>query len=362
MDFHRTRRNALLRFAKADEVDAYLVTDRANVRYLSGSRTATALVVGPKGGAVVGDPQAGGADDLTPVAGKPGMKAEQVIADAVHKVGAKAVAVEAAGCPVGLYHKLTAALPKVAVKAAPDRVEAVRMVKDPSELEELRRAVKVAERAYVMFRAVMRESETEIDLGHLMDRFVRQAGAKAATAAVSLGETGGDPAHVPTDKQLGEVSKLLVVWGADVGYWGVLARAFRSPFEPQLLRKTKFERTGFPFDKVQAAVRQAHQAAVAKVRPGVPAAEVAAAAFAVLDAAGYAGYAATEVGHGLGLQPHEGPFLAGSADTELAAGMVLAVAPEVRIPDWGGVKYGTCLMVTRDGATDLTSGPVEFRD
>jgi Xaa-Pro aminopeptidase len=362
MDFYRTRRSGMLRFAKADEVDTYLITAPTNIHYLSGRRTADALVIGAKGGVVVGGAAAD--DDLTAFPVKAGAKPEQAIAEAIQKLGAKAVGVEAGGCPVGLFQKLTAALPKVSFKAVADRPEGMRAVKDPSEVEHLRKAVRVAERAYVMFRAVMRETETEIDLGHLMDRFVRQAGAAASAvpATVSLGENGGDPNHVPTDKQLGEVSKALVLWGADVGYCSVLARAFRSPFEPQLLRKTKQERTGFPFEKVTAAVKDAHKAALAKVKPGGTAVEVAAAAHAALAAAGYADYAGYEVGHGVGLLPREAPFLSAANPTELISGMVLAVAPEVRMAGWGGVKHGTCVMVTRDGYTDLTSGPAEFRD
>jgi Xaa-Pro aminopeptidase len=368
MDFFRNRRSGILRSAKADEVGAYLITERTNVRYLCGSPAVTALLITAKSTAVVCDERTAAhsspasSPELTPFLVRTGGRFEQTIAEAIQKFGCKAVAIEAGHLPVGAFRALEAACPKVAFKPVADRVEDLRLCKDASEVESIRNAVRISERAYTMFRVIIRETETEIDLCHLMDRFVRQAGAHASSipALVSLGENGADPLHVPTTKVLGEVSKGLVTWGADVGYCSSLARAFRSPFDPPLVRKTKFERTGHQFDKVTKAVKDAAQAAVAEIRPGAEIAAVVAAARKVLNEAGFEKYLEPELGHGLGLLPREAPYLIPNSKGTLASGMVLTVAPDVRIPEWGGVKHSLCVLVGREGASELTHGIANF--
>jgi Xaa-Pro aminopeptidase len=367
MDFYRIRRNGLLRSAKADEADAYLITDPTNVRYLCGVRAAGLLVTAKAAAAVCDERTAARlageeARELVPFPARLGGRLEQVTAEAVQKLGCRAVAVEAAKLPVGVFQGLAAACPKVAFKPVADRVEALRASKDGSEVEAIRAAVRMAERAYTMFRVVMRESETEVDLGHLMDRFVRQAGAVASSVPVrvALGENGGDPDHQPSGKKMGEVTKGLVTWGADAGYVSVLARAFRSPFEPPLVRKTKFERTGHSYDKVTKVVRDAHKAALAEVRAGAEVAAVVAAARKVAADAGYGEFFQPELGHGVGLEVREYPTLDTVAAGTLTTGMVLSIAPDVRIPGWGGVKYNTLVLVTKEGYSELTSGSIDL--
>lgn len=359
MDFHRSRRQNLIRLAKTDEVDGYLVTHPTHLKYLAGPMKARAAVVAAKGTTLLcpsGVELPDGEDtDLSAVTSPRGADPTDAIGELVQKTGCKTVGVDSGHCPVGLFNALAAARPKVGFKAVADRVTVLRGVKDPSEVEEIRNAVRIAERAYVMFRAMMRESESEADLCRLMDQFVRHAGGtcESMPARVALGESGADPDLPPGDKHLGDVSKGVITWAAHVGYTCLLERTFRSPYTPILLRKTKFERTGHKLDKVYAAVRDAYKAACATIKAGVEIAAVADAVQAVYDKAGYAEHADPRFGHGVGLETEEYPWLMAGQPGTIASGTVLVIRPAIRIPNWGGVAHGTCVFVSRDGCQPL---------
>ena len=364
MDFYHNRRTQLLRGGKADEVDAYLVTHRPNVRYLTGLDVAEALLVTAKGTYVVcGEevvPPKKELGELTPVPRADGAGVDLAAAEAVQTAGAKAVGVEADHLSVAAFQRLTGAVGKAGVKPLGGRVEGLRATKDPSEVEVIRRGLKVADRASLMFRAVLREVDTERDLCRQLDQLLVRAGANdpAFPSQVALGENGGDPFFRPSDdKPMAEASKLHALWGAEVGYCGVIARTFRSPFGAPPLRKNKHERTAHDYDKVGAAVRAALRAALDAIQPEATLGDLAAAAHAPLAAAGYDKFAAPKVAFGVGLEPREGPYVRPGDKSPLLPGMVLTVAPQVRIPAWGRMQYSTTVVVNREGYTELGGAP-----
>ncbi|MCU0705670.1 MAG: Xaa-Pro peptidase family protein [Fimbriiglobus sp.] len=365
MDFHQNRRAQLLRGSKTDDVDAYLVTHPANVRYLSGFDTADAVVVSNKGAFVVFPAEAIPAKKLLPQDVTPIPRADDdtlpAIAEAVKATGGRAVAIEGDHLTVTALQTLVAAVGKTPLKPLTGRVELLRQTKDPSEVDAIRRAVAIGGRAMLMFRAILREVDTELELCRQMDQLLLRAGAHtpAFPSVVALGESASAVVLRPThDRPVSEVSKLFIHWGAEVGgYCGTLARTLRSPFGAPPLRKTKNERTAVAYDKVSVAVRQAIQAALAAIQPESTVADVAKAAHTQLAAAGFDKYAAAEVGHGVGLTPREGPIVRPDNSTPLFPGMVITICPQVRIPDWGMVKYSQVVVVNREGFTDLGGGP-----
>jgi Xaa-Pro aminopeptidase len=365
VDFHHNRRAQLLRGGKTDDVDAYLVTHRPNVRYLTGLDTAEGVLLSAKGTFVVFPELAVPARktlpaDVTPVPRADGVGVDTAAAEAVRAAGVKAVGVEAEHLSVAGMHRLADAVGKTPLRPFSGRVEDLRTTKDPSEVEAVKKAVTVGGRAMLMFRAILREIDTELDLSRQMDQLLLRAGANAPAfpSVIALGDNGGEAVHKPSaDRPVAEVSKVFVRWAADLGYCGVLARTFRSPFGAPPLRKTKTERTAYKYDEVGAAVRRAMRAVVEAVKPDATAGDLAKAAHAQLAAAGFDKFAAAEVGHGVGLEPHEGPFLRPGDKTPLLSGMVINICPLVRIPDWGVVQYSHTVVFNRDGVTDLGGSP-----
>jgi Xaa-Pro aminopeptidase len=283
----------------------------------------------------------------------------QAAGEVLTKAGAKACAVEADHCSYTLMADLESHAPKSTFTPVPGQVEALRMVKDASEVDQIRAAVKAAERAFVMFKSMLREADTEKDMVDAIEGYVRRCGAKGTSFApiVAVGDHGALPHCPPTARRLGEASKLLVDFGADLGYKSDLTRTFRSPFGTAPTRRNKMERVGYNLEELHELVVQAQAAAAAAMKAEVPARDVDAAARKVIEKAGYGEYFTHGLGHGIGLEVHERPRIRQNSNDVLDVGMVVTLEPGIYIPGWGGVRVEDDYLVTRDGASCLTTLP-----
>jgi Xaa-Pro aminopeptidase len=179
---------------------------------------------------------------------------------------------------------------------------------------------------------------------------------------VAVGERSALPHAHPTDRLAGDGSKILLDWGADLGYKSDLTRTMKSPFPPPPIRKTKQERVGHNFDQVYEAVKAAHEAAVAELGAGVKAKDVDAAARKAFTKHSTRGvdleaHFTHGLGHGIGLDTHELPFVRHNTEVVLEAGNVITVEPGVYLPGWGGIRIEDMYLVTKDGSKRLTTLP-----
>lgn len=375
MNYLALRRQALTRNLKKDGVDALLITAPVNVTYLTGfTGDSSFYIATAKNTILVSDPRFEGqikeeCPDLD-VHIRPHNKTTlEAAAEVLGKAGAKAVAVEGNRLTLGDLETLRTLAPKLTFTPVLSMVESQRAVKDPSEVEHIREAVRIAERAFRMFTATMRETDTEKDMVDALEAYVRRAGGRATSfpPIVAVGERGALPHAPPTNRLLAEGSKLLVDWGADILYKSDLTRTLRSPFGTAPTRRNKHERVGYDFDQIYQIVLDAQNAALAEIRHGVKAKDVDAAARKVLATAKVKGepdlklgeYFTHGLGHGIGLEAHEAPRVRANSDDTLEAGMVITVEPGVYIPGWGGLRIEDDVLVTRDGCTLLTSLPRE---
>lgn len=370
MDYTVSRRVNLLRDCKSDGVDGLLVTHATNVRYLTGfTGSSGSLVLSGKHAVLISDSryeeqikeQCPGLD----VHIRPHTKTlNDATAEVLAKAGLKTVGVEADHLSVGTLAALQDKVSKVTFAPLSGKIEHLRAVKDPSEMEQIKTAVVVAERAFKMFVALMRETDTEKELADAMEMYIRRSGGQksAFPPIVAVGERGALPHAMPTNRTVGEASKVLIDWGADVGYKSDLTRTLKSPFPVPPLRKSKDERTAYPFDAVYEAVRQAHEAAVKELRHGAVAKDVDAAARKALTKFSPRGVDLNDhfthgLGHGIGLDTHEGPSIRQGSDAVLEAGSVVTIEPGVYLPGWGGVRIEDDYHITKDGAVRLTTLP-----
>lgn len=374
MNYFLTRRQTLLKDIKKDAVDTYLVTNPVSVRYLTGfTGDSSYLVANAKQFILVSDDRyAEQIQEECPgieVHIRPHSKTTpEAATEVLAKTAAKAVAVEADHVTLALAEYLKDHAPKCTFTPLKGKVEGMRAVKDPMEIDHIRDAVRTAERAFIMFKAMLREADTEKDLSDNMETYLRRSGADRSSfpTIVAIGERGALPHATPTDKQLAEGSKLLVDWGAEKhGYKSDMTRTFRSPFQVAPSRRNKQERVGFHLEEVYEFVLKAQEAAIATIRHGTPAKDVDAAARLVLDSAKMKDakdaklgeFFTHGLGHGLGLETHESPRVRQNSTDILEAGMVVTIEPGVYIPGWGGVRIEDDVLVTKEGATLLTSLP-----
>jgi Xaa-Pro aminopeptidase len=368
MNYFTQRRSILARELKKESLDAILVTNPVNVTYLTGFLgDSSYLILTAKNAVLVSDSRfEQQIQDECPgleVHIRPHNKTTpEAAGELLTKAAAKAVGVEADHVTLALAEALGQYAPKGQLVPLHGKVEALRVLKDASEVEAIKAAIQVAERAYGMFTSTLRESDDERDMVAAIENYVRRAGGDGTPfpPIIAVGERGALPHAPPTHKRMTEGSKLLVDWGAVLkGYRSDLTRTFKSPFVIAPTRKNKAERVGHDFDKVYATVLKAQQAAIATIREGVPAKDVDAAARKVIADAGYGDYFTHGLGHGIGLETHEAPRVRQNSTDTLEVGMVITIEPGIYIPGWGGVRIEDDVVVRRDSGVVLSSLPKE---
>jgi Xaa-Pro dipeptidase len=166
---------------------------------------------------------------------------------------------------------------------------------------------------------------------------------------VSGGPNSADPHASPTDRPLALGDLLVIDWGASVdGYFSDLTRTFGiGEVEPELA-------------KIARVVLDANAAGRAAGRPGLTAGQVDHAAREVITRAGYGVYFTHRVGHGLGMEGHEDPYMFGENAMPLVVGMTYTVEPGIYLPGRGGVRIEDDVYVTADGSASLSDCPREL--
>jgi Xaa-Pro dipeptidase len=236
--------------------------------------------------------------------------------------------------------------PGCTLRPATAVLEPLRMRKDAVEIEALRRAIGVTERALeATFRRV-EAGMTERAVAALLKREMLRAGGAISFASVVAGPNAASPHAVAGDYALRPGDPVVVDCGASVeGYNADITRTFAvGGLDEELGR-------------VYRVVRAANVAGRAAVAPGVPAQAVDRAARAVIEEAGYGEYFIHRTGHGLGLEVHEPPYIVAGNEQPLEPGMVFTVEPGIYLPGRGGVRIEDDVWVTERGGESLTSFP-----
>ena len=355
MDLSARRVEKLRRLFKTEKVDLFLVLSETNVRYLTGfTGEASVLLVSKDRTLLVSDGRF--ATQLEqecpglPVHIRPvGQLLYDALGEVVDQFGARRVGYEPSSLTMSHFETLKARAPTVEWASVAGRVEALRSVKDRSEIDAIRQAVDQAERAFAMLRAGLRLEDSEKDAADALEHYLRLCGATSAAFApiVAVGSRAALPHARPLPgPRMGDSDFVLVDWGAS-------AEGYKS----DLTRVMVTGKVTPKFERVYRTVLAAQERGIAALRPGVTAGEVDAAARSVIEEAGYGRYFNHGLGHGLGLEIHENPFFRKDNDAVLKAGMVVTIEPGIYLPDWGGVRIEDDVLITPDGPEVLTRVP-----
>jgi len=360
MDLHAQRRARLCGLLSSEALDAFLISHPINVSYLAGfGGDASHLVVAGDKTILVSDGRfttqiAEECPGLETYIRPPTQTIVHASAQVLEQVGARQVGFESGHLTVADFQTLQEQAKTVSWKPGTDWVERFRKIKDADEIAQIRAAIHMAQQAFAMFRAMLRPEDDEKSLADAMEMYVRRAGGKCTSfpTIVGVGPRAALPHAPPSTSRVRDSNQLLVDWGAG------------GPFYKSDLTRVLLTHNNGPINgklqEVYGVVLAAQQAAIATVRPGVQAKEVDAAARTVIAQAGYGEYFTHSVGHGIGLQVHEAPFLRANTETALAPGMVVTIEPGIYLPDWGGVRIEDDVLVTPDGREVLTSLPRDW--
>jgi Xaa-Pro aminopeptidase len=230
-------------------------------------------------------------------------------------------------------------------------VESLRAVKEPEELDAIRRATEVTNRTYERLAEERFAGRTEKELVWVMHQLFHEYGADdlAFEIDIAAGPTAASPHAIPGDRVVDEGELVLVDAGAKLeGYCSDCTRTFAVGEVSGSLRE------------LYDIVLQAQLAGLEAVRPGVAGRDADAAARAVISDAGYGEDFGHGLGHGIGLLVHEAPNLRPETDEVLAAGNVVTVEPGIYLSGVAGIRIEDLVVVTDEGFEVLTTFPKEL--
>jgi Xaa-Pro aminopeptidase len=230
-------------------------------------------------------------------------------------------------------------------------VESLRVVKEPQELNAIRRATEVTNAAYERLAGEQFAGRTEKDLAWRMEQHFHEEGADGLAFPIDIasGPTAASPHAVAGDRVVQEGDLVIVDAGAIVdGYCSDCTRTFAVGEVSAPLRET------------YEVVRQGQQAGLDAVRAGVSGRDADAEARTVIMDAGYGENFGHGLGHGVGLLVHEAPVLRPESADVLVAGNVVTVEPGIYLSGVAGIRIEDLVVVTDDGCDVLTSFPKEL--
>jgi Xaa-Pro dipeptidase len=274
------------------------------------------------------------------------------IAEELHLDG-KPIAVEFLAMRVLEMRRVEQAFPGSRLLATEPWLPQLRMGKDQAEIAAMQHAIEIAERALqrLLDEGAIRPGRTELELAaDLRIALLREGGQEEAFPPIVVaGPNSALPHTGPSSRPLAEGDLVTLDWGAT--YEG-----YRSDITRTFVLGAPSPETERIYDTVLAA----NQSARLAVRPGMPAQEVDRTARRIITLAGYGEYFIHRVGHGLGLETHEPPYLVEGNLERLQPGMTFTVEPGIYVPGVGGVRIEDNLVVTEEGSETLTTLPREL--
>jgi Xaa-Pro aminopeptidase len=352
------RRQQLTRASKAAELDVLAISNPINVAYLTGfSGDSSWLLLTARKAILVSDGRydvqiADECPRLEAIIRKPDRTILQAVADALTKLNVRSAGFEANHVTVADAEKLRELTPSLSWCAKSGMVESLRRIKDASEIDQIREAIGFAEKSFVMFRAMLGPSDTEKTLVDAMEGYVRRAGGKctAFPTLVGIGDRSALPHVPPTDRRVDEAGFLLLDWGAN-------GRFYKSDLTRMIVTGRMDRKVESRLEKLYTTVLTAQKLALQAIRPGVKTADVDRSVRAFFESKGLADQFNHGLGHGFGLQIHEGPFTRPNSVDVYEAGMITTVEPGVYFRGWGGIRIEDDVLITPDGCELLTSVP-----
>lgn len=243
-------------------------------------------------------------------------------------------------------------LKAVRLDAIDDGLLNQRAVKHPSEVQAIRQALKIQQKAYRRTLEYVRAGQREYEVAAYLEYQMRHLGADGTSfpSIVAAGANASLPHAVPGSAKLKRNDILLIDWGARFqGYCSDLTRVVALGRMPAKMRE------------VYSVVLQAQLAAIDAIAPGVELKAVDAVARRIIEKAGYGDRFGHGLGHGIGLLIHEQPGLSSRSSGVLQAGQVVTVEPGIYLPGIGGVRIEDDVLVTAGGHEVLSDLPKDLQ-
>ncbi|MBQ03239.1 peptidase [Candidatus Bathyarchaeota archaeon] len=245
--------------------------------------------------------------------------------------------------PWGWINRLIERLPKLFFVDATSYMSQIRMVKSQQELDWMRMACAITDKALEVGFGNLHTGLTERELAGILTSEIRSNGGGAGFVGVLFGERAALPHGRPGERELEPGDCVLVDLGTNV-----------HGYSSDLTRTVFYGKPSTREAELYALVNEANQIAYKAVRPGVSCGELDSIARKVIDNGGCGEYFIHRLGHGIGLQVHERPYIVQGNELELEAGMTFTIEPGIYIVGEIGIRVEDTVVCTAGGCERLT--------
>ncbi len=260
--------------------------------------------------------------------------------------GCKKVGINTGSALYSMVNYLKKMNENIEIVDATRAIDATVNVKEPSEIETIRKACNISSEVASKLPSMISEGVSEAEVASEMDIMMRKLGGtgNAFDTIAAFGKYSAEPHHTPCDYRLKKGDTALFDFGSKYNrYCSDLTRTIFLGDPGEKLRRA--------YDVVQ----KAQEAGIAEIRPGAKASDVDRAARELIDSTEFKGLFIHSFGHGIGMDVHQNIHVSPGSDHVLEEGNVISAEPGVYIPGLGGIRIEDTMVVTKNGCERLTS-------
>jgi Xaa-Pro aminopeptidase len=331
------------------EVDGLLVTEMNNVRYLTGfSGSSGFLFITGKENIFVTDfrykeqseNEVKGWDTIIEIGNK-----IKIIRALTKKNGIRKLGFESS-VTYDFFSGLSGL--GLTLNASKGLIENLRVIKDRSEINSIKKAVEHAEAAFLDVKPYIKEGTREISIALRLSERLRKKGCRHIPfeIIVASGPNSAMPHARPSEKKLNKGDLVIIDWGGEAdGYYSDMTRTLLIKGEGRIGKKKVIYQT----------VMEANMKAISCVVPGMSSKKIDEAGRSVIRESGYGEFFGHGTGHGVGVQVHEAPRISWNTSGRVRENMLFTIEPGIYVPGLGGVRIEDMVLVRKNRAEVLTS-------
>ena len=242
------------------------------------------------------------------------------------------------------FSELKMKSPKIKLILADDICEKIIRIKSRWECEAITNAARIADELFLKLQTWYKEDISEKEIAARLEYEGRLLGAEGTSfpSIIASGKNAALPHAQTTDKHPVRGEMILADYGQK--WQGYCSDMTRTVCLGKADTKTR---------EIYSIVLEAQESALRRVKAGISCAEIDRTARKIIEDAGYGEQFGHGLGHGVGIEVHEGPKLSPTSRDILKAGMVITIEPGIYIPDWGGIRIEDIITVTETGYNNL---------
>ncbi|MBN1369885.1 MAG: aminopeptidase P family protein [Dehalococcoidaceae bacterium] len=335
------------------DLDAILISSNHNRRYVSGFTGSSGYLLVSRQARIIATDfryyqqatDEAGEFALFKIRGK----LEEWFGDFIGQLNPRRLGFESEHVTVASRNTLARALKKTGVKtsliATRNLVETLRTVKSKQEIENITKAIAISDAAIDNIYEIIKPGMSEIQAAWEIERFMRQSGSEPVSFPVicASGPNSALPHAQPSDRLINTGEPVVLDFGASI-----------NGYTSDLTRTVYLGQPDSMFRKLYNIVLKAQYSAFEGITSRINGKQADDKARRVIVEAGYGEYFGHSLGHGIGLEVHEGPYLGPSSEDILLDGMVFTVEPGIYIPGWGGIRIEDDVVLERGRVTTLS--------